>query len=55
MIIESVSIIKFKLACVYSEDSNQSAHQHHLIRVLDFRKNNVGPLVIHRAPIKNSK
>ena len=32
--VESVSSKRYKLACVYSEDPNQSAHLHSLIRVL---------------------
>ena len=35
-IIEPVPSIRLNLACAYSEDSNQSAHLHSLIRVLDF-------------------
>ena len=31
-----VSSIRYKLSCTYSEDSNQSAHKHGLIRVLVF-------------------
>ena len=37
IITEPVSSIRYKLACVYSKDSNQSAHPHSLIRVLAFR------------------
>ena len=31
--VELVSSIRYKLACVYSEDSNKSTHLHNLIRV----------------------
>ena len=37
---ESVSRVRYKLACGYSEDLNQSAHLHSLIRVLVFCLNN---------------
>ena len=33
-IFEPLSIIKYKLACAYSEDSNQSALSHSLIRAI---------------------
>ena len=36
-ITELVSSIRYKLECAYSDDSNQSAHPHSLIRVLVFR------------------
>ena len=35
--VTTVSSIRYKLACVYIEDSNQSGHMHSLIRVLVFQ------------------
>ena len=40
-----VSSIRYKLAFAYSEDSNQSAHPHSLIRVLVLRMKNRRPIV----------
>ena len=40
---ELVSSIRYWLACAYSEDSNQSAHLHSLIRILVFCLRNVCP------------
>ena len=43
---EPVSSIRYKLACVYTKDSNHSAHPHSLIRALT--------LATHSVPLKDS-
>ena len=48
-----VSNIRYTLAYVYSEDSNQSVHPHSL-SLKFYARRNVGPLVTQRAPIKDS-
>ena len=48
-----VPSISYKLACAYSEDSNQSAHLHSLISLVFYLKKVVA-LAIHRMPIKDS-
>ena len=40
---DPISSLTYKLACVYSEDSNQSAHLHSLIIVILSFTRNVGP------------
>ena len=54
MKIERVTSIIYKLACAYSEDSNQSAHPHSLIRVLVFRLKKRWTLATHRTHNESS-
>ena len=51
---EAVLVRCQKLKCTYSEYSDPPAQPHSLIRVLVFRLRKLGPLTIHRAPIKYS-
>ena len=51
---EPVLVRYQQLECKYSENSDPPAHPHSLIRVLVFRLRKLGPLTIHRAPIKTS-
>ena len=51
---EPVHVRYQKLECTYSKYSDPPAHPHSLIRVLVFRLRKLGPLTIHRAPIKYS-
>ena len=50
---EQVSSIRYKLACAYSKDSNQSAHQLSLIRVFAVDMKNHWDRATHRMPSKD--
>ena len=54
-ILEPVFSMRYKSACAYSENSNQSAHPRSLIRVLVYRPRNVLHFATHRAPIEDSR
>ena len=46
---EHVFSIRYKFACGYSQDTNQSVHPHSLIRVIVFHLKNIRPLIIHKG------